>query len=306
MKARRSDWRLRVPACSTPSISPAGNHLVFSRNLTNADIWRYEAGRSFEPLITSSLDDNNAQFSPDGKRIAFASSRSGESMEIWVADSDGSRAVQITNLLGRHQGTPWWSPDGRWIAFDSQAQDGKWHIYVMDSGGGSPRRITSEQPDAHVPSWSHDGQWIYFRSAQTGRNEIWRAPFAGGRSEQVTRDGGFAAFESADGKTLFYIKAGESPLFARLLSGGPERQVLPFVRARAFVPREDGIYFIGQHTADGYPLELFQFPTGTTRVLTNIPGEVDLGLSVSPDRKTILFSKTVGAGADLIMIENFQ
>lgn len=300
--------RLEIAGTSvfSPSISPSGNRLIFSRNLTNSDIWRYEIGRAAEPLITSSLDDNNAQFSPDGKRIAFASSRSGEAMEIWVSGSDGSRAVQMTNLLGRHQGTPRWSPDGRWIAFDSEGQDGKWHVYVLDSGGGSPRRVTSEQVDAHVPSWSRDAKWIYFRSAETGRNEIWRVPFAGGRSEQVTRNGGFAAFESIDGQTLFYINSGEAPLFAKPLSGGPEREVLPFVSFRAFVPMEDGIYFIGRRTANGYPLEFFQFAGGTTRLLTNIAGEIDLGLSVSPDRKNILFSKIVGAGADLIMIENFQ
>jgi hypothetical protein len=109
-----------------------------------------------------------------------------------------------------------------------------------------------------VPSWSRDGKWIYFRSDHTGRNEIWRAPFAGGSSEQVTRDGGFAAFESVDGQTLFYIKSAESPLYARPLSGGPARRVLPFISARAFVPVEDGIYFIGQRTVNGYPLEFFR------------------------------------------------
>jgi Tol biopolymer transport system component len=270
------------PSVFFPSVSLSGIRLIFSRDLTNSDIWRYEMGHSAEPLITSSLDDNNAQFSPTGKRIAFASSRSGEAMEIWVADADGSRPTQMTNLLGRHQGTPRWSPDSRWIAFDSQSQEGKWHVYVMDSKSGRPRRITTDDLDAHAPSWSRDNSWIYLRSARTGRNEIWRAAFDGGKAEQVTRDGGFSAYESVDGETLFYIKASDSPLFARALSGGPERQILPFVSFRAFVPVEDGIYFIGQRDASRYPLEFFQFSTGTTRVLTNIDGGVDLGLSVSP------------------------
>ena len=51
-----------------------------------------------------------------------------------------------------------------------------------------------------------DGRWIYFGSNRTGRAEIWRAPGAGGRAEQVTNDGGITAVESTDGATLYYRK----------------------------------------------------------------------------------------------------
>ena len=108
-----------------------------------------------------------------------------------MAHADGSKPVQMTNNFGRSQGSPCWSPDGRWIAFDSQGQDRRWDLYVMDASGGRPRRITPDDTSAkHTPFWSHDGKWIYFRSDRTGRNEIWRVPFAGGTAEEVTRDGG--------------------------------------------------------------------------------------------------------------------
>jgi eukaryotic-like serine/threonine-protein kinase len=260
-----------------------------------------------EPLIVSSLTDGNPQFSPDGNKIAFSSDRSGDAMEIWLARADGSGLVQMTNRLGQHQGTPRWSPDGRWIAFDSEGQDGHWDIYVIDASGGRPRRITFGPSDQHVPSWSRDGKWIYFRSDRTGRTEIWRVPFAGGPPERVTANGGSMVFESADGKTLFYTKAGSSPLFARLVSGGPEQQMLPWVFNSAFAPVEDGIYFIGRKGDDlKYPLEFFQFSSNTSSLLTKIDGLVFIGLSVSPDRKTILFSKSEHNGANLFLIEDFQ
>lgn len=123
---------------------------------------------------------------------------------------------------------------------------------------------------------------------------------------QVTRKGGDIALESVDGKTLFYTKSSQPPLFAQSLSGGPERQVVPWVSVRAFVPVEDCIYLIGPRGTNGYPLEFFQFSDGRTRLLTSIAGELDFGLTVSPDRKTFLFSKIDTAGADLMMIENFQ
>jgi Tol biopolymer transport system component/tRNA A-37 threonylcarbamoyl transferase component Bud32 len=290
---------------SYPSIAPAGSRLAFSRGLRNYDIWRYQLGGDPEPFIVSSLDEGNPQFSPDGSRIAFSSSRSGEIFEIWAANADGSNPVQLTNRLGRYQGTPRWSPDGRWIAFDSQGQDGHWDIYVIDASGGRPRRVTSEPSDEKIPSWSRDGKWIYFGSNRTGRDEIWRVASGGGQAEQVTQNGGFVAFESADGKTLFYMKDNSAPLFAKPLGGGPERQVLDFVAYRAFFVVEDGLYYIGRAGNDRqYPLQFFQFSTGTSRLLTKIEGMLGLGLTVSPDRKTFLFVKSVTSGSDLMLIEN--
>jgi Tol biopolymer transport system component/tRNA A-37 threonylcarbamoyl transferase component Bud32 len=306
---RRPPQRLEIagPQANYPSVSPAGNRLVFSRNLQDEDIWRYRVGGAAEPLIVSSLHEVCPQFSPDGSRIAFESNRSGEAEEIWVAQADGSKPVQMTNNLGRHQGSPRWSPDGRWIAFDSQGEDGHRHIYVMDASGGGPRRISPEGAGEAVPSWSQDGKWIYFYSDRTGRNEIWRVPSAGGAAGQVTKEGGYAAYESADGTTLFYMKGVYSPLFARPVSGGAERQLLDWVSLRAFVPVDDGIYYIGRRSGNGqYPLQFFQFSSRTSQVLTNIDGAIYLGLSVSPDRTAILFSKTVKSGANLMMIENFM
>jgi hypothetical protein len=130
----------------------------------------------------------------------------------------------------------------------------------MDASGGRPRRITSEPLIGGAPSWSRDGKWIYFTSDRTGRFEIWRMPFTGGTAEQVTKEGGFAAHESADGTTVFYTKSASSPLFAKPLSGGAERQLLDWVSARAFVPVDDGIYYIGRRSDKGqYPLQFFQF-----------------------------------------------
>jgi Tol biopolymer transport system component/tRNA A-37 threonylcarbamoyl transferase component Bud32 len=310
---RQAPQRLEIagPLAYSPSASPTANRLVFFRLLYDSDIWRYRADDGVEPLIVSSLPEYGPQFSPDGTRIAFESARSGEAMEIWVAQADGSKPVQLTNLAGRFQSVPHWSPDGRWIAFTSQEQDGNWHIWAIEATGGSPRRITSQTSPELTPSWSQDGKWVYFRSDRTGRHEIWRVPFAGGQPEQVTSRGGWTAYESADGKMLFYTKEWSGPLFARRLSGGEEQQVLPYIYHRSFLPLADGIYYIGRRSDAGwYPLEFFQFSSAASRLLTKIESNavVDAvgGLSVSADRKTILFSKAVSAGADLMMIENFR
>jgi Tol biopolymer transport system component len=180
-------------------------------------------------------------------------------------------------------------------------------IYVIGATGGRPRQLTSEPCLNGNPSWSRDGRWIYFVSDRTGRDEIWRVASAGGPAEQVTDKGGHNAFESADGKTLFYTKGPSSPLFARLVAGGPERQVLDHVGlSRDFAVFEDGIYYAGRFENGQTPLLFFQFSTGRSRLLTRIEGDLYYGLSVSPDRKTVLFSKSVASGRDLMLIENFR
>jgi Tol biopolymer transport system component len=301
---------LAGPQVQYPAIARVGKRLAYARGGLDTDIWKLEAGAPAKNFISSTLRDNNPQFSPDGKRIAFSSSRSG-THEIWVSNRDGSNPVQLTDGLARYQGTPRWSPDSRWIAFDSLGEDGHWDIYVIDAAGGQPRRLTPYPSDEAVPIWSRDGKWIYFTSNRSGNFEIWRIPAAGGESVQVTDDGGYVAFESWDSQTLYYTKdpsvVSSAPLFARPLAGGREQKVLASVVARKFVVFEDGIYHIAGADKEGaYPLQFFDFATGKSRLLTRIEAQPYPGLTVSPDRKTVLFTVAKPINYDLMLIENFR
>jgi len=164
-----------------PAISRQAHRLVYAQSSFDPNNWRVELPGPHNkgippqpkaaPFITSTRVDANPEFSPDGKRIAFTSgrfSRSG-SYEIWVCDSDGSNAVQLTSF-GAEAGTPRWSPDSQRIAFDSNVE-GRWEIYVIHVNGGKPRRITLGPGSSDSPSWSRDGQWIYLcRAATDGTN----------------------------------------------------------------------------------------------------------------------------------------
>jgi eukaryotic-like serine/threonine-protein kinase len=247
------------------------------------------------------------QYSPDGKHVLFCSARAGEKSTIWIANADGSNPVQVTDRIQRSAGSPRWSPDGKSIAFDSLEPDGTQNIYLVDATGGQPRPITNHPSSNGLPSWSRDGKWVYFFSDRTGQREIWRVPSTGGASERVTTAGGNTAFESVDGKTLYYTKNVPGPMFARSLDGGPERKLDIVVgTTRDFAVFEDGIYYGGPRTARITPIQFYSFATGKSRLLLETDGNVFYGLSVSPDRKTILFAKTVSFGADLMIVDSFR
>ena len=129
--------------------------------------------------------------------------RSG-SAEVWKCNADGSNPLKLTSFEG-HAGTPRWSPDGKWIAFDYRPKTTS-EIFVIDPEGRNVRSVTSGAYENLVPSWSRDGKSIYFASNRTGSFQTWRHELVSGREIQITHNGGFAGFESYDGKTLYFSR----------------------------------------------------------------------------------------------------
>ena len=176
---------------SHPSISPAGDWLVFTRTFHDEDIYRVDAAGTAAPVARSSVVDGNPQISADGRRIVFNSMRSGDAMEVWVVNADGSSPSQLTHGPGRYEGEPSWSRDGRRVAYQSAGADGHSHIWTVDSDGGSPLQFTYDTGDQMSPAWSRDGRWIYYSWSRAGERDIWRTRGAQGPKERVTHGGGF-------------------------------------------------------------------------------------------------------------------
>jgi Tol biopolymer transport system component len=103
------------------------------------------------PVLASSYWDMAVDFSHDGQRLVFCSSRGGEGMEIWTARADGTGARQLTRGPGRWQGSPSFSPDGRQVVFNSQHEDGTWSLFLVDADGGVPRQLTTDPGDEDAP-----------------------------------------------------------------------------------------------------------------------------------------------------------
>jgi Tol biopolymer transport system component/DNA-binding winged helix-turn-helix (wHTH) protein len=295
-----------------PSIQ--GNRLAYARQTANINIWRRElkslvsAGPS-DRFIYSTRMESGPQFSPDGSKIAFESTRSG-AYEIWMCRSDGTGAVQLTRL-NSSTGTPRWSPDGQQIVFDSRVS-GNADIFVVDSRGGSPRRLTSEPSSEVVPSWSRDGRWIYFASDRTGSHEVWKMPSGGGSPVRVTHHGGFAAFESTDGRFLYYAKGLIVPGLWRIpTNGGEEVEIIPSLEAGHWgywAVVENGIYYLDTTTTK--PGIAFFNTTShfTARIfdLENRPAIQAPGLTVSSSKGAILYTQLDALSRDIMLVENFR
>ena len=94
------------------------------------------------PWIASTRWDSQPAYSPDGQRIAFASTRSGH-YEIWMCDHDGSNPVRLTRFEGPLVSTPRWSPDGEQIVFEVH-RAGWADLYVESARASSFLRIEED------------------------------------------------------------------------------------------------------------------------------------------------------------------
>jgi Tol biopolymer transport system component len=287
------------------SLSRSGRRLVFTRTSWDTDIWRLPAGGGTpERFVSSTRQDDSPQYSPDGRRIAFTSARTGHP-EIWLSDNDGTNPVRLTSMAG-HSGTPRWSPDSRWIAFDSRPERQS-DIHLIDAETGRSRRLTTDPAEDAVPSFSRDGQWVYFGSNRDGAWQIWKMPVAGGAARRVTTGGGLAAFESSDAREVFYAKPDAPGLWKVSASGGPERLVTESLRCWSYWwPTREGVYLLDRGERPG--LRFLRLPDGPSQSIATLAGSAncaDWGLALSPDGRWLL-AVQAEERSDLMLAENFR
>lgn len=295
-----------------PAVSRRGFRLAYQRVTHSLSVWTLDVpalGKEQHILVpaTSETDQGpGPQISPDGKKLAYMSDRSG-SMEIWVSDRDGSNSAQLTAI--GFAGTPRWSPDSKSIAFDAGTREGS-TIFAVRVDGGALRQLAWDNGESVCPSWSHDGKWVYFASQRTGEYQVWKVRAEGGAPEQITRNGGHAALESIDGKYLYYAKThyANPEIWQVPVAGGTEKLVSPLIRPAswaAWAVTEKGIIFTGS-LGNGAPgIDLFDFATRRVTSLATIK-TVPFWLGASRDGKTVVFDQPGWQQAQIMLVENFR
>jgi Tol biopolymer transport system component len=301
--SKGSLWRLNVTADDMPARIPyVGDdgfmpvlsrsskgevRLVYVRSSWDGNFWRIDtsapgapATSKPVPAISSTKGEYHCMFSPDGSRVAFTSTRTGDA-EIWVSDPDGSNAVKLTSLHAQDSNCPYWSPDGQWITFSSNGE-GEFDVYVVSATGGKPRRLTTHPSIDIAPKFSRDGRWIYFSSMRTGDYRVWKMPADGGDAIQVTPNHGFGgAVESPDGSNIYYhISSVQSPLWRLSRSGGQPIKVLDRIVWFNWWLFGNGLYYIDQ-LKEETRLQYLNFATGKSTIIATNLGPVSAGLTAS-------------------------
>jgi len=138
----------------------------------------------------------------------------------------------------------------------------------MPASGGKAVQITRHAHGADYPRESPDGRFLYYHLNRPVRNSVWRVP----------------------------------------VEGGEETKVLDSVQIPGcWTTGRDGIYFFtGPDKQGRSDLTIYEFATGKARKILTIDGITHARPGVSPDGRTILYSRVDMSGSDLRLVENFK
>jgi hypothetical protein len=194
---------------------------------------------------------------------------------------------------------------------------GNTDVYVVGADGGHLRQLTSDASADGIPSWSGDGRWIYFASTRAGAvPDIWRVSPEGGPAVRMTRNGGFEAKESPDGRYLFYLHrhpaglaiGGTAKVMRTPLAGGQEELVLEGVRPFLWSVTDTGIVFVTREE-DFDAIDVYRFSdqrvTRVGRLGFRIP-DIFTHMTVSRNGRWALATKMVRFDSDLMLLDNFR
>jgi len=307
-----------LPSFAEPGISPDHSEIAF---VSAGDIWTVPAvGGTARLLVSFGGAQSRPLYSPDGKKLAFTSSRTGNG-DVYVVTLDGGDLKRLTYDDGLDQ-VEGWSPDGKFVYFVSNAKNiaGSSDIYRVSVDGGTPMPVVNERyvhqyesavsPDgsriAYVAGGFADSQWWRRGRSHMDESHIAIKSLSAENYETVTPGGAKEMWPmwAPDGRTLYYVsdRTGNENLWT-ITPGGKPRQLTSFTTDRVLWPtlshdgrtiafeREFGIWTYdiagGQTkrldiTRRGLPAH----PTTDHVTLTNR----FVGLVLSPDGKKIAFA----------------
>ena len=242
-------------AFSEPGISPDGREIAFS---SGGDIWSVPAaGGEARLLVADAATDRRPLFSPDGRTLAFVSTRTGGG-DVYTLSLATGRVTRLTWDDGLEQ-LDAWSADSRWIYFSSTGRDiaGMNDVFRVPAAGGTPFALTDERyvnefggapsPDgrrlAFVARGIASNQWWRRGSSHIDQSELWTVDLQSAEPAytQITQRGSRQIWPiwSGDGTALFYVsdRGGAENIWTRPASAtGADRRITAFTSGRVLWP----------------------------------------------------------------------
>ena len=273
------DDLLHVRDVRDPEISPDGAWVAYtvstpdtSEDRNKSAVWmaNWDGTRNVR-LTTSKAGENTPRWSPDGRWLAFLSSRDDEHTQLWLLDRQGGEGRKATTLQS-DVGDYVWTPDGKRIAlvvedadtakpktpppividrFQFKQDEGGYlgkqrrHLYVLDVESGKTTMLTSGDYDELLPAWSPDGKSLVFvskRRPDADRDSNWdlyvmdAAPGGSAAPRQLT------TFEGPDNDPETESRPAWSPDGRSIayLQGGPLKLIYYAVQKLAVIPTAGG------------------------------------------------------------------
>ena len=293
-----------------PAVAAGSGDLVYEQVRVDQDLWRIrilerrpwrlETSR----FLASTRWEYEAEFSPDGTRVALVSARSG-TPEIWLADADGANLQRLTDTGDASVARPRWSPDGGHLAFDVRDWQRSW-VAVVATAGGPVRQLGETGEDENLVGWWPDGRILVRRGRGPRAATRLRDSESGALLPGLPVPPGMVAVGWAADLTAYFVTA----------KGGIER-CLPaacptpetVVPALAPVDRDnwrlagDAIVWVmragGQAFLMNHDLE-----SGNSSIITDLPGFAGTGLAVAPDGSAVIYPRLGAAEGDLMRLVN--
>jgi hypothetical protein len=256
-----------------PRISPNGRRVAVGIG-DPGDIWIHDLARGVRTRITfEAADDYSPVWSPDGERVTFSSQRSGAG-DLYAKVTSGTGKDELLTGSKLFKVPTGWSPDGGHLLYQvSAGSNARWDLWMLSFADLKTTPILQTEFEEGDAMFSPDGRWIAYVSNESGRYEVYVAPFPGpGGKWQVSTAGGSHPLWSRDGKELFYqaldgklmavpVKIGGSfesgvpkPLFAIRTKSSPGRNFDVSGDGRRFLVNAP----VGQEKMSSPPIVLLQ------------------------------------------------
>ncbi|MDH3217220.1 MAG: protein kinase [Candidatus Krumholzibacteria bacterium] len=204
----------------SPRVSPDGKFVavdVFDLAGGTGDIWIFDVGRGVRTRFTfDPASDEDAVWSPDANRIAFASGRDNRS-QLFIKNVGGaSNEEPLIETEGLAFATDW-TRDGRFIVYFVNDSTNTGNIWAVPAdGAGEPFQVVGTKYGEYNGTVSGDGNWIAYISDESGSFEVYVTSFpAAGRKWQISSGGGFQPNWDPSGRGIYYFGADNTFYFVK-------------------------------------------------------------------------------------------